>query len=379
MEEHERNMEGTSTDKEPVGGESTEPAEAVPDAQDVPEDDTQLNAALKNLGGSLVNLEEALNKVARSLEGLREAQRTYARLGWAMFLILPVTYLLQIPAAVLLNHFHPGWQDTWLFWAVSFAPLYCAAIPLALWVMRRIPAKPPEERVLGPWRFAALFPVTLVLTYGGSAVSMLILNLLSRSFGTSAENPLADILSGDTAPLLRTVLMVCIAPAVEEYVFRKAVLDRTRMYGEKLALLASAVLFALSHGNLSQFVYALLVGLVFGYAYLRTGQLRYSIALHVFVNFMGAVAAPFVLQYADGAEQGVTPGGVIVILFGLAVLLLCGGGIALLADNWRNLHFEAAELELPRGVRFRTAFAHPGMALLFLSFVVTSVITLLNT
>ena len=368
--------EGTSEEANPEKGASSgEPAGTGS------EEDRRLGAALKNLGGSLDSLEQALSKVARSLEGLREARRTYARLGWAMFLILPVTYLLEIPVSVLLNYFLPGWQDTWLFWAVSFGPLYGAAFPLALWILRPLPARPPEERPLGPLRFAALIPVTLVLTYAGSAASMLLLNLLNRSFGTSIENPLEGVLTGDTAPLPRTLLMVCAAPLVEEFVFRKAVLDRTRVYGEKLALLASALLFGLSHGNLSQFIYALLLGLVFGYVYLRTGRLRYTIALHMFVNFMGAVAAPFVLAHTGGAEQGGASGtgGAVVIVFGLAVLLLCGGGIAILADNWRNLHFEAAELELPKGTRLRTAFAHPGMALLFISFVVTSVVTLLNT
>ena len=69
---------------------------------------------------------------------------------------------------------------------------------------------------------------------------------------------------------------------LEEFIFRKMVIDRIWQYGEKIAVVTSALIFALFHINLFQFFYALGIGLIFAYVYLRTGKLRYTIIMHAF-------------------------------------------------------------------------------------------------
>ena len=329
-----------------------------------------MGTAMGYLGEALGSLEAALSGVERSLENLYAARRAFNRIGLGAAVLLPVTFLVQILLGVVLNLTVPGWNQTWLLWVMAFGPLYCAAAPIALRIMGTVPPSPPEDHPLTPWQTASLVPVCLLLTYAGSAVSVAVLTLLNRLVGTSAENPLEEILTGDTAPVLRSLLMVWAAPAVEEFVFRRTVLDRLRRYGERLAIGVSALLFALVHGNLSQFCYALPLGLLFGYVYLRTGRLRYTIGLHVLVNFMGGVAAPLVLKLSEAAGGG-TPdtlaGQAVTIAFGVLILLSCGGGVAVLVENWRTIHFVPAEGELPRGTWFRTAFVNPGMILMAVS------------
>ena len=58
-------------------------------------------------------------------------------------------------------------------------------------------------------------------------------------------------------------------------------------------------MFALFHLNLFQFFYAFGLGLMFGYVYMRTSQLRYSIVMHMIINFNGSVLAPWVLSQVD--------------------------------------------------------------------------------
>ena len=65
----------------------------------------------------------------------------------------------------------------------------------------------------------------------------------------------------------------------------------------------SAVCFGLLHQNFFQFFYALGLGLLMGYLYVRTGKLRYTILLHAIINFMGGVIAPLLAPVAEMAAD----------------------------------------------------------------------------
>ena len=66
-------------------------------------------------------------------------------------------------------------------------------------------------------------------------------------------------------------------------------IDKLGRYGERLAIIVSAVAFGLFHGNLSQLIYATGIGLIFGFVYVKTGRVVYSCLLHILVNFFGTV------------------------------------------------------------------------------------------
>ena len=74
--------------------------------------------------------------------------------------------------------------------------------------------------------------------------------------------------------------------------FRKLLYDKIGGYGVRTYVLVGAFLFALFHANLSQLLYAFVLGAVFCYIYAHTGKLRYTILLHVAINTIGTMAAP---------------------------------------------------------------------------------------
>ena len=90
---------------------------------------------------------------------------------------------------------------------------------------------------------------------------------------------------------------VILAPIMEELIFRKLVLDRLAGYGPAVAMSVSALVFGLAHGNFYQFFYAFLLGLIFAYIYLRTGKVRYSMMLHMMVNFCGSVIPILIMRW----------------------------------------------------------------------------------
>ena len=75
-----------------------------------------------------------------------------------------------------------------------------------------------------------------------------------------------------------------LAPLVEEIVFRGAILrtllDMVSKKNHWVAIMISAALFGLVHGNEAQFVNALLMGLLLGWMYYRTRSLVPGILLH---------------------------------------------------------------------------------------------------
>ena len=88
-----------------------------------------------------------------------------------------------------------------------------------------------------------------------------------------------SMLLGDRWGYLAVGLVV---PVAEELVFRGAILRSLldRMRSHWVAIAVSAVLFALVHGNPAQMPHALLVGLLLGWMYYRTGSVVPGVAYH---------------------------------------------------------------------------------------------------
>ena len=151
------------------------------------------------------------------------------------------------------------------------------------------------------------------------------------------------------------------------------------IYGEGLAVVTSALMFGLFHGNLSQLFYAFALGLVFGYVYLKTGRLRYSIGLHMLINFLGSVLAPTLLNSIDfaaldetklvdpAAWTAISAQLLPFIVYVLGMIGLALAGLVLFCVKVRDVSFAPTELELPKGAKFKTAYLNVGMILLFIS------------
>ena len=307
---------------------------------------------------------------------LNEAKKHFSRLGLGTFVILGLGSIVQILAMGVVDTVWPNWmENSWGMWLLTFAPLYLIAVPVGLLLLRKVPVKPLEKHDLKPGRYVVSAIICIFMMYAGNILGTIITALLQLLPGISAGNPILGYAT-DNALLPKVLFMVILAPVIEEYIFRKQLIDRMHIYGEKLAVITSALMFGLFHGNLSQFFYAFALGLVFGYVYLKTGKLRYSIGLHMLINFIGSVVGPFFLEKLAvldtmgtmdiAALEPILPwllgfGAYVLVLIGLAI-----AGLVLLCINKRRVSFAPAELELPKESRFRTVYLNVGMILLIL-------------
>lgn len=94
------------------------------------------------------------------------------------------------------------------------------------------------------------------------------------------------------SPFLIQILgLGILVPAAEELVYRGLLYKRMRQNMPfKISMVFSAIIFGAIHGNLVQFIYAGVLGLVLAYLYEKTNSLKAPIMLHVAMNITSVLA-----------------------------------------------------------------------------------------
>ena len=324
---------------------------------------------------------------------LKAPRRVFSRIGFSLAVILALGTLVQlalsVAAVLILGPDSPVLGSSGFVWLMSFLPLYLVAIPVGLLMMRRLPSQAPEQHKLGGMNGFVFFLICVFLMYAGNLVGTILSLLLS---GGEAVNAVAE-LAMDNHPL-KVLFMVVLAPLLEELVFRRQIIDRTRCYGEKTAAMLSAVAFGLIHQNLFQFFYAFALGLVFAYIYLRTGRLRYTVIFHAIINFMGSVLAPAILTLPAMEQLAVLdpnmpyeelmafymevlPQLLAILGYSMTLIGMFIAGLVLFIIKVRRLLWKDASMPLPAGTAFKTVYLNAGMVLFMLLCCVMFVISLL--
>ncbi len=321
------------------------------------------------------------------METLQQERSQISRIGFALTIMALVGSVLQLALMWLMESvLKVDIYESWLLWLVTFAPIYLAAMPVCLLILKNMPRVRFRQQKLGGKNFWVLLLACFPLMYAGSFIG----NLLSMLFsGGAAENALNSY-AMDNHPL-KILVMVILAPILEEYIFRKQIIDRTVHLNERSAIFFSAATFALFHLNLYQFFYAFAIGLVLAYVYIRTGRLRYSILMHAIVNFMGSVVAPLVLSMVDinaidamNADPEMLmelygtmlPGLAVLMAYELLFLGLIAAGIICIITHWRKIVLLPDPRILPRGRKFTSFYLNPGMLIYILVCVAAMVFAL---
>lgn len=94
--------------------------------------------------------------------------------------------------------------------------------------------------------------------------------------------------------------VVLVSPVVEEICFRGIVVSALRRWGDGVAVVFSALLFAMAHFSIPALPVVLAGGLVMAFLYARTGNLWINIAIHLLNNLLATF--PLVLGYFFGSE-----------------------------------------------------------------------------
>ena len=134
---------------------------------------------------------------------------------------------------------------------------------------------------------AGVFFSLLCMCIGSQMVNSLWVSGLEFLYNLSDKSlmPMLEAVSGASDTFSMFLYASVLAPLAEELLFRGFVLRTLRPYGKRFAILGSAFLFGLFHGNLLQTPYAFLMGLVLGYVAAEY-SIRWAMGLHLFNNFV---------------------------------------------------------------------------------------------
>lgn len=325
-------------------------------------------------------------------EWLKQARRDFSRIGASLCLMVVIWYALAtvLEGALYAAVGGKGEAPNWVTYVGSGVPLYLIAMPIAVMLMGKSTVIETRKFDMKPGLFFKLLLMCLPMMWAGSVFGSMLSMVLSNG---EATDRVADLAMQTN--IWNVVFLVIVGPIFEEWLFRKQLIDHTRKYGEKTAILLSGLAFGLFHMNLFQFFYAFLLGLMFGYVYTRTSKLRYSTAMHMIINFNGGVLAPWVLtrvdldqlekvseaaengnaaameQWASQNVEGLTIMLVYFVLYGAVIL----AGFVLLIRNFKKFEFYTAPEELPRGTRAKTVCGNVGMIMFIM---VTCMLTAVN-
>ena len=283
-----------------------------------------------------------------------ETRKIFSPLGFALtFSILSVNVVQLIVAgfmsAVDPNLLMTDWANFFLI-AVSF---YLIGFPLAYCMMKKIPTAVSQEK--------KRLTLRQLVEYGLiSYAVMILLNFLTtfllsfiELFKTeSIVNPVQQvILTG--SPWLSLLCIVVLSPIIEELLFRKILLDRVRIYGDKVAIIFTAIAFGFYHGNLSQLFYAVGLGIILAYIVLKTNQLKYSIGIHMFVNAMGSLILPMLI--GDGSDL------LRAQIASVIVVILITFGTILIIKNRKKVELVQGDLTIPESKLMQLVWLNHGV------------------
>lgn len=113
-----------------------------------------------------------------------------------------------------------------------------------------------------------------------------------------------------------------LVPLMEEFAFRGVILSSLRKHGTAFAIIASGIIFGMAHMSLTSVVFAMIAGIAMGAAYVITGNLWVTVAIHALNNGLAVIESYSGLVMGE-AQQELFNGAVTIAAMAL-------GGVCLL-------------------------------------------------
>lgn len=365
-------------------------------------DDLKTVEELKKAAENLDSLTHKLNDVAEMLENEAEeeirregllnkvlAKKTFGIIGWGFFALVVISIVAQQLSMTILKMMvktgegFPG-IVTYL---ISFLPLYLVAFPIMLLIIRELPKDTAVKNNIDIITLIKCFCMCITIMYIGNVIGTVMSTSIGGALGKTSNNNLAEIIM-NTDMLSTMIFVVILGPIMEEIVFRKLLIDRTVQYGERNAMFLSALMFGLFHMNLFQFFYAFGIGLIFGYIYIKSRRVGYSIVFHMIINFLGSVVAVQVannfggdmvekLQSGNTAviSQVLSTGLILSIIYTIFMIVIFVVGLVFLIGSRKKVELDAGGTLFTRKEEKGIVYGNYGMAFFIAACLVMMVIT----
>lgn len=172
-----------------------------------------------------------------------------------------------------------------------------------------------------------------------------------QNFGIDYDVNFGENPSGVFGFLL-TFISTAIVPAlVEEFACRGIVLGLLKKHGKAFAVITSSVIFGIMHGNFEQMPFAVMVGLILGYIYVKTENIWICVAVHSTNN-----AISVILSYLENITSSNVQN-LIYIIYLIISMLAAILGVLLFAKNGKeNYELEKSEEKIKDKQKYKWFF-----------------------
>lgn len=144
--------------------------------------------------------------------------------------------------------------------------------------------------------FAPAICIGLGLCVIGNYLTVIFTLITEGLFSSKPTGAPSDVTSASQISfvgfLVSVLATAVVASLVEEFAIRGVVMQPLRRFGDKFAIVISALVFSAIHGNFQQIPFAFVVGLALGYVVIRTGSIWAGVLLH-FINNLWSVCAEY--------------------------------------------------------------------------------------
>ena len=283
-------------------------------------------------------------------------KKVFNRIGLAIFVSMILVNIVQVIFFGIIRVVNQELLSAlWINYAAIAISFYLIGFPVFYLMIKNLPEEEKREsKTLGVFEVIKICFMSYSIVYIVNFLTNLFMMLIAVIKGSEVTNPLVNMLEGSNW-IWSLIFAGILSPIIEEMMFRGVMLNKLRRYGDKVAIITTAILFGLFHANFSQFFYAVALGMIFAYVALKTGTIKYSIILHIVVNIMGGVILPAAI--GDGSNI-VVSGCVGLVLLAIVII-----GLVLLIKNRKNISLLDGEIKLEKGTAFKTIWVNVGMIL----------------
>lgn len=326
---------------------------------------------------------------------VKAARKHFSRLGGMYILGTIVIFAVNLIVEALIQLMRPEWMgNSNISLMISVLPMYLIGMPVLILLVRTVPKETVERHSIKPGSFAVAAIMCLAIVYITNFAGNLITALIGVLKGGAVQNQILNATQSASMWTIMLYMVIC-APVIEEYVFRKLIVDRTVRYGQGAAVVMSGFMFGIFHGNLNQFVYAFTLGMFLAFLYVKTGNIKITIALHMMINFVGGFVSSGLIKMLDmdAYMQAATSGdmaslmeyvqanlaGIMaytVFLLFVFGMMIAGGVLLIVNLVKRRFVLERGSVVIPKGKRFRTMIGNVGMGIYSIFWIVMIIVQL---
>lgn len=316
----------------------------------------------------------------------KDARRSFSRFHLGLFAYIASAYVLGILAElVLLIFFRDSYESIVTSlpyqWIMGVLPMYLVGLPILYLIVKSMPKVKLEKSRLSLGEFLMFFAIAQALMLIGNSIGTTLNGFFGALRGDEISNSTSELI--ESSPVWITfIVAVIIGPIVEEFIFRKLMIDRLSRFGAGTAILVSGLSFGLFHGNFYQFFYAAMLGVLLAFITVKTGNWIYSVIMHIIINFFGSVAVMPIIEISEkfnAALESIAAGesidmatlmtsGMAIISYAVIEYSIAIAGIVLLILAIKNKWFKVkstAEANVPRESLFSVVFLNVGTIIFF--------------